>query len=143
MRKFFLIFGKILGKLRKNIRKMFNDNSTSVMSCSGSTFWNKTPKSQLSINRISSFFFFAPHLLASLKAIECSTGPFVGPILEFKLRVSNVGSPACDNNVWVIKEWLTIILHGFKFASRCSFWAECYKNYRLNRKLLHIKVVQN
>ncbi len=39
----------------------------------GSTFWNKTPKSQLLINRISSSFF-APHLLASLKAIECSTG---------------------------------------------------------------------
>ncbi len=27
----------------------------------------------------------------------------------FKLRVSNVGSPACDNNVWVINEWVTII----------------------------------
>ncbi len=25
--------------------------------------------------------------------------------LGFKLRVSNVGSPACDNNVWVIKKW--------------------------------------
>ncbi len=30
-------------------------------------------------------------------------------LLEFKLRVSNVGSPVCDNNVWVIKEWVTII----------------------------------
>ncbi len=30
-------------------------------------------------------------------------------LFEFKLRVSNVGSPACDNNVWVIKEWVTII----------------------------------
>ncbi len=42
----------------------------------GSTFWNKTPKSQFPMNRISSSFFFAPHLPASLKAIECSTGPF-------------------------------------------------------------------
>ncbi len=40
----------------------------------GSTFWNKTPKSQLLINRISSSFF-VPHLLASLKAIEYSTAP--------------------------------------------------------------------
>ncbi len=38
-----------------------------------STPWNKTPESQLPINRISSSFF-APYLLASLKAIECSTG---------------------------------------------------------------------
>ncbi len=29
--------------------------------------------------------------------------------LGFKLWVSNVGSPACDNNIWVIKEWVTII----------------------------------
>ncbi len=63
-------------------------------------------------------------------------------ILGFKIRVSNVGSPACDN-VWVIKEWVTIIFTRFKLVSRCSFWAECYKNYRLNRKLLPIKVVQN
>ncbi len=42
----------------------------------GSTFWNKIPKSQLPINRISSSFFFVSHLLASLKAIiECSVGP--------------------------------------------------------------------
>ncbi len=47
----------------------------------GSTFWNKTPKSQLPINRISSSFF-ASHLLASLKAIECSTGPSVGSIYQ-------------------------------------------------------------
>ncbi len=40
----------------------------------GSTFWNKTPKSQLPINQISSSFF-ALHLLASLNAIESSTGP--------------------------------------------------------------------
>ncbi len=45
----------------------------------GSTFWNKTRKSQLPINRISSFFF-VPYLLASLKAVECSTGPSIGPI---------------------------------------------------------------
>ncbi len=38
-------------------------------------------------------------------------------LLGFKLRVSNDGSPACDNNicpacdnnVWVIREWVTII----------------------------------
>ncbi len=30
-------------------------------------------------------------------------------VLRFKLRVSNVGNPACDNKVWVIKEWVTII----------------------------------
>ncbi len=47
----------------------------------GSTFWNKTPKSQLPINQISSSFF-APHLLASLKATECSTGPSAGPIYQ-------------------------------------------------------------
>ncbi len=41
----------------------------------GNTFWNKIPKSWLPIYRISSSFF-ALHLLASLKATECSTGPF-------------------------------------------------------------------
>ncbi len=47
-----------------------------------STFWNKTPKSQLPINRISSSFF-APHLSALLKAIlECSTGSSSGPIYQ-------------------------------------------------------------
>ncbi len=40
----------------------------------GSTFWIKTSKSQLPINRISSYFF-ALHPLALLKAIECSTAP--------------------------------------------------------------------
>ncbi len=29
--------------------------------------------------------------------------------LRFKLKVSNVGGPPCDNNVWVIREWVTII----------------------------------
>ncbi len=28
---------------------------------------------------------------------------------DLNLRVSNVGSPVCDNKVWVIKEWVTII----------------------------------
>ncbi len=45
------------------------------------TFWNQTPKSQLPINRIS-LSFFALHLLASLKAIKCITGPSVGPIYQ-------------------------------------------------------------
>ncbi len=40
----------------------------------GSPCWNKTPKSQLPINGIH-HLLFAPHLLASLKAVECSTGP--------------------------------------------------------------------
>ncbi len=57
----------------------------------GSTFWNKTPESQLPINRISSSFFFAPHLLASLKAIECSTGPSIGTNIS-KLSKLNFAS---------------------------------------------------
>ncbi len=52
--------------------------------------------------------------------------------LGFKLRVSNVGSPACDNNIWVIEEWVTIIfLYLFELVSRRSLWAKRRKKIRI------------
>ncbi len=46
------------------------------------------------------------NLSAALRFLPLQLSLF---LLEFKLKVSNVGSPVCDNNVWVIKEWITII----------------------------------
>ncbi len=53
-----------------------------------STFWNKTPKSQLTINRILSSFFLRPIYLASLKAVECSMGP------SSKTNISKLNFPS-------------------------------------------------
>ncbi len=47
--------------------------------------------------------------LQDIRNIEMTFPQSFLPLLVFKLRVSNVGSPACDNNVWVIKKWVTII----------------------------------
>ncbi len=74
-----------------------------------STFWNKTPKSQLPINRISSSFFFVPHLLATLKAIECGTGPSGGTNIS-KLnfasgRTDRTAGPASSTLVKLSLSW--------------------------------------
>ncbi len=50
------------------------------------------------------------HSLALDGLVKPSIGIPTKCTLGFKLRVSNVGSPACNNNVWVIKEWVTIRL---------------------------------
>ncbi len=84
----------------------------------GSPFWNKTPKFQLPINRIY-HIFLAPHLLASLKAIECSTGPSSKTYIpKLNFASSRTGRTAGPASSTLVKLELRILVKiSFKFSN--------------------------